>query len=148
MEAKAKAGEDDLSMEEILQSIRKIIAEDGDETSAVANGAATSASDVLELTEMVEEAPAAPAASAPAASASQDEINDILNKIDQVIVPEPVAVAAAPVPQQTAPAASVVLTRCCRMNRPPLPPPRSKKRNRWICPSAPLLPCRFVAEIR
>lgn len=107
MEAnKAKAGEEDLSMEEILQSIRKIIAEDGEETPAATNGAAASASDVLELTEMVEEAPVAPvavAAPAPSASASQDEINDILNKIDQVVVPA-APVVVAPAPQQAAPA--------------------------------------------
>lgn len=100
MEAKAKAGEEDLSMEEILQSIRKIIAEDGEEPKAAG-------SDVLELTEMVEELPAAeapaPAAPvietpAPAAKASQDEINDILSKIDQVVVPEPAPVMAAAAP--------------------------------------------------
>jgi len=104
MEAKAKAGEEDLSMEEILQSIRKIIAEDGDEAPKAAAPAA-SASDVLELTEMIEE-PAAPAAAAPAPapqeSFSQDDINDILSKIDQVVVAEPAA--PAPQPQMAAPA--------------------------------------------
>ncbi len=110
MEAnKAKAGEEDLSMEEILQSIRKIIAEDGEESPAGTNGADVNASDVLELTEIVEEAPAAPAAvAAPAAAASQDEINDILSKIDQVVVPEPSVTAPAMQADPAAPAASVV----------------------------------------
>lgn len=115
MEAKAKAGEEDLSMEEILQSIRKIIAEDGEEGApASPNGTAATppASDVLELTEIVEEpAPVMADPVAPAA-ASQDEINDILSKIDQVVVPEapPVAtVATAPVMQAAAPAAPSVV---------------------------------------
>ncbi|MDX2073632.1 MAG: DUF2497 domain-containing protein [Alphaproteobacteria bacterium] len=113
MEAKAKAGEEDLSMEEILQSIRKIIAEDGEEATAASGGAAApaeggaDASDVLELTEMVEETPAArvePATAEPAqASAPQEDVNDILSKIDQVVVPEAAAVAP-----EAAPAAAVV----------------------------------------
>jgi len=108
MEAKAKAGEEDLSMEEILQSIRKIIAEDGDEAPAVSKGAA--ASDVLELTEMVEELPPEPVISAPTPApkaSSQDDVNDILSKIDQVVMPEP-AKPAAPAPQAAAPTPSVV----------------------------------------
>ena len=95
-----KAGEEDLSMEEILQSIRKIIAEDGEETPAGANpvNGVAATSDVLELTDMMEETPAA--APAPAASA-QDAINDILNTLDNVVVAEtpvqPVAAPSAPV---------------------------------------------------
>lgn len=98
--AKSKASEEDLSMEEILQSIRNIIAEDGEEKPETANDKAeeSSASDVLELTEMVEEpaeeAPAAqeliaedmveePAAEPEAPAADE---NDVLNKIDQTVV--------------------------------------------------------------
>jgi cell pole-organizing protein PopZ len=98
-----KAGEEDLSMEEILQSIRKIIAEDGEEAPAgMPNAASVPASDVLELTEMIEEVPAAaptePATPA-SAPASQDAVNDILSKIDQVVVPDSPPVAkAAPMP--------------------------------------------------
>lgn len=115
MEAKAKAGEEDLSMEEILQSIRKIIAEDGDEAPA-GNGAnpPVMTSDVLELSDMIEEtpAPAAPvleAVSKPAAMPAPDMGNDILSKIDQVVVPDaPQAAApvAAPAPVQAAPVAA------------------------------------------
>lgn len=117
MEAnKAKAGEEDLSMEEILQSIRKIIAEDGEETPVAAQAGAAPASDVLELTEIIEEmpsvgTPAAPvaAASAQPAGSSQDEINDILGKIDQVIVPTPPA-HVPPVVQQEAVAPAAVVS--------------------------------------
>lgn len=108
MEAKAKPGEEDLSMEEILQSIRKIIAEDGEEAPAGASASPpAAASDVLELTDIMEEVPAAPVieTAAPAKAASQDEINDILSKIDQVVVPEAAAPAPKPAP---APAAAVV----------------------------------------
>jgi len=93
MEAKAKAGEEDLSMEEILQSIRKIIAEDGDEVPAVSTGAATS--DVLELTEIIEEPPAAAEPVQAAAPSKPAVNNDILSKIDQAVVPEPVVAAPA-----------------------------------------------------
>lgn len=97
MEAKAKAGEEDLSMEEILHSIRKIIAEDGEEApipdAPQANGkeAQVSGSDVLELTELVE-LPAAPAAETQAAN------DDVLSKIDQVLVPEVPAAKPTPAP--------------------------------------------------
>ena len=105
----AKAGEEDLSMEEILQSIRKIIAEDGDEAPAGATANAV-ASDVLELTEMVEEAPAAPVISAEPASKPIDA-NDVLSKIDQVVMPEPtmapVTAAPQPMPQAAAPVAAI-----------------------------------------
>lgn len=95
MEAKAKAGEEDLSMEEILQSIRKIIADDGDEAKPDAvNGHANGsvgASDILELTDAIEEAPAP----TPVISA-QSATDDILNSIDMALAtPAPVA---APIP--------------------------------------------------
>ena len=91
MEAKAKAGDEDLSMEEILHSIRKIIADDGEETTAApaTNGNAMG-SDVLELTDMLEEP--APVAAAP------QPAGDVLSAIDQVLVAEPaLPPVAAPV---------------------------------------------------
>lgn len=95
-----KAGEEDLSMEEILQSIRKIIAEDGEETPVGAPAtAAAPASDVLELTEIVEELPAEPVA-APQA------VNDVLSKIDQVVVPEAPAANVPATPFAPPPAAA------------------------------------------
>lgn len=110
METKAQAGEDDVSMEQILQSIRQIIAEDGDEKTAVnadptkTNGASAEVpgSDVLELTEMVEEMPTAPAMpavpSAPAADApapATASANDVLSKIDEALTP-----VAKPMPKE------------------------------------------------
>lgn len=96
---KAPAGDDqDLSMEEILQSIRRIIAEDDDETKKGDKPAKPKAkaeedvtgSEVLELTEMLKEdgttvnvkeapKPAAPAAAPP---------TDVLSAIDNVLAPE------------------------------------------------------------
>lgn len=93
-------------MEEILQSIRKIIAEDGDDAAPAAAIPAktsdvlelTEADDVLELTEMVEE----PQASAPqqAAPAGIEPSGvDVLSKIDQAVVAEEiVAPVATPAP--------------------------------------------------
>ena len=86
-------GEEDVSMEDILQSIRRIIA-DEDETPAPAaqNGAEAVASDVLELTDMIEEAPApAPIAAKP---------DDVLAKIDTMLAPTaaPEAANAKPAP--------------------------------------------------
>ena len=104
MEAKAKAGEEDLSMEEILQSIRKIIADDGDE--APPNGASPPASDVLELSDMVEAPKAAEPAAPPPPPAAQ--VNDILHTIDRVVVSEPVVAAPAPPPVAVHPAPSMV----------------------------------------
>ena len=62
--AEAKAGEQDQSMEEILQSIKRIIAEEGDaaappSTSAPEQAPTPFGSDVLELTDMIADAPAA-----------------------------------------------------------------------------------------
>ncbi|MFO0389203.1 MAG: DUF2497 domain-containing protein [Alphaproteobacteria bacterium] len=108
-EAKGTGAEQDPSMEEILQSIKKIIAEDGTEVTP-ANGAASSTSDedvpgsdVLELTEMLpDETPTA----ATAAS------NDVLSQIDDAVgaektaPPAPVSPAAAPAAKPTTPASS------------------------------------------
>ena len=98
----AKSGSaDDPSMEEILQSIKKIIAEDDKNVSPAApklNGdAAVPGSDVLELTEMVKDDGSIESIStaAPAAPAS----NDVLNQIDQALAvepPHPFAAAAQP----------------------------------------------------
>lgn len=87
------------SMEEILQSIKRIIAEesddDGDAGEAVVNGSnGIKGSDVLELTDVVEEGeapihtPQAPAA--PAANKS-----DILDSIDNLLSDEAARTSAA-----------------------------------------------------
>ncbi len=58
MTAEAKAEDHDQSMEEILQSIKRIIAEEGDENDGESIGGASvadSGSDILELTEMVQD---------------------------------------------------------------------------------------------
>jgi len=117
----ANPGEEDLSMEEILHSIRKIIAEDDKETQGKAKPKANGGddvpgSDVLELTEMIKEdgstvnvkaEPAKPAA--PAAPPA-----DVLNKIDEALAPEkPAEKAPEPLP---APAPKVEAA-------PPPPPP-------------------------
>lgn len=110
--------EDDMSMEDILHSIRRIIAdEDAPPAPAATNGAAMPASDVLELTDMLpeEETSAAPATEAPKAAAAPD---DVLAKIDTMLTPtapatpeeapmaatapaqpQPAKVAAMPAPQ-------------------------------------------------
>lgn len=89
----ASEGEQDLSMEEILQSIRKIIAEEGDAVPAEpqVNGETgeVPGSDVLELTQMLDEPTAAPPAAA----------FDILQQIDASLAPPP--------PPPPAPAAEV-----------------------------------------
>jgi uncharacterized protein len=125
--AEAKSGDDDLSMEEILQSIRRIIADDDSEgkkpvaAESKGNGAKSKVveedvpgSDVLELTEMLKddgtvvnlkhEPPVAkvPPPPEPAVTASPD----ILSTIDQALAPEkpvekaPEPVAAAPVEEK------------------------------------------------
>ncbi len=98
MEAKGKAGEEDLSMEEILHSIRKIIADDGDDAGAGStNGNAdVTGSDVLELTDMMAEVPAAaPVSAAPAAN------NDVLSAIDEMFAATPIPAVSTPAPAPT-----------------------------------------------
>lgn len=104
-------GEEDLSMEEILQSIRKIIAEDDNEgkkpVAEDAKGKEVPGSDVLELTDMVAEGNPAPA---------KAEATDVLSAIDQAVPPPPKpteapkaaapAPAASPAPAAPAPAAA------------------------------------------
>ncbi len=116
-----KEGEPDASMEEILQSIRTIIAEDGDDAKpAAANGSSdVTGSDVLELTNMVAEpapapAPAAaatpatpavpameaPKAAAPAPAPAPAASADVLSAIDQVLAtPAASSAPSAPMPQ-------------------------------------------------
>jgi cell pole-organizing protein PopZ len=97
MEAKKQGlSEEDLSMEEILQSIRRIIADDGDDAPkaaapAQANGGEkpVSASDILELTDMLEDDGTITnlkEANPPAQAV------DVLDNIDAALAPEPVAV--------------------------------------------------------
>jgi hypothetical protein len=89
MEAKKQGdGAEDLSMEDILQSIRKIIADDGAEGGAAAPKesvavAGSSASDILELTDMLEEDGTVTNVSSPA------NAEDVLSSIDAALAPEP-----------------------------------------------------------
>lgn len=113
-------GDQDLSMEEILQSIRRIIAEDDGDKKPDAPAESKSnedvpGSDVLELTEMLSDdgsvvnvkndpAPAEPAKEAtkeaePAAPAKQESPSDVLAKINE-------ALSASSEPEKTEPAAA------------------------------------------
>jgi cell pole-organizing protein PopZ len=139
-------GEEDLSMEEILQSIRKIIAEDGDESKTAdaakpaANGAdeTVPGSDVLELTEVVKDDGSVMSLTentpepAPQAAASAGPAVDVLASIDNALGQPP---AAAPKPAAramnlpedsllSAQAATAVATTFKKMEstEPPLPP--------------------------
>lgn len=130
-EPSANTGADpDLSMEEILQSIRSIIAEDGDTgkpaaTSKPLTEEGPQGSEVLELTEMVNE-DGTPLASPPIETPEPDTLEldsplpeepaeDVLSKIDALTPPAPQAapppppmpepVAAEPVAMDEAPAA-------------------------------------------
>ncbi len=79
--------EADVSMEDILQSIRRIIADEDDPNAKPATGEepVAAGSDVLELTDMIEE---------PAPAAAPD---DVLAKIDTMLSPPPAAPAPEPV---------------------------------------------------
>ena len=84
MEAKKQgSGEEDLSMEDILQSIRRIIADEGEEakTAAPKDDSPPAPSDVLELTDMIAEEPA--------------PTGDVLGDIDAALAPEPAPTPAA-----------------------------------------------------
>ncbi|MFZ4541487.1 MAG: DUF2497 domain-containing protein [Rickettsiales bacterium] len=104
--------ETDQSMEDILQSIKRIIADEG-EPSAVAPG-----SDVLELTELLAEdvaiAPPPPVAAPAAASGpktAQDDIDALFNTPDPAPIAEaPAVVEAAPVAPPAAPVPAPVAT--------------------------------------
>lgn len=100
---KAKGGDEDLSMEEILQSIRRIIAEDDKEgkkpvaaDNTKTNGSKTKGaesdvpgSDVLELTEMIkEDGTIESLKDKPAAAPAKEAAGDVLHKIDEALTPE------------------------------------------------------------
>ncbi len=127
-------GGEDPSMEEILQSIRRIIAEEGDEGATKDAGNVTGdiqGSDVLELTEMVKDdgsvvslkgdaapngaAPAAPVMEIPAplaaqpatppAAATGDVLSQIENALSTPAAPAATQAALPPVPVTPPPAA-------------------------------------------
>ncbi len=98
MEAKKQgAGEEDLSMEEILQSIRRIIADDGEAKPEGSTGAVeekpAAASDILELTDMIEDDGSI--TNLKEAKAAGSTV-DVLDNIDAAL--KPAAPAAAPKP--------------------------------------------------
>ncbi|MEZ5691612.1 MAG: DUF2497 domain-containing protein [Rickettsiales bacterium] len=102
MEAKKKeetVGDDDLSMEDILQSIRRIIAddEDGDEEvkaeDAKTNGEdvkpdAVNDSDILELTDMIEDDGSITNLKDGNNDNKEDSSVDVLDNIDEALKPE------------------------------------------------------------
>lgn len=96
----AEAEAKEQSMEEILQSIKRIIAEesddDGDAQEAMVNGAKNiKGSDVLELTDVVAEGETpAPPPEAPAAPAAANK-SDILDSIDSLLSDEAARTSAA-----------------------------------------------------
>ncbi len=105
MEAKKQgAGEEDLSMEEILQSIRRIIADDGGETKpasaatpVLTEDSPVASSDILELTEMIED----DGTITNVKSAKKDAV-DVLDNIDAALKPAPAAEAPKPeAPKET-----------------------------------------------
>jgi len=86
----AGSGEEDLSMEEILQSIRKIIAEDDSEPKKAAP-IEPEDTDVLELTEMVTEDGSVVSLKSeekPVEPVKDEAPADVLNSIDQALAPE------------------------------------------------------------
>ncbi|MDX2113620.1 MAG: DUF2497 domain-containing protein [Alphaproteobacteria bacterium] len=128
------------SMEEILQSIKKIISEDESAPKPVTEGSApASASDVLELTDMVEEPSAADVSSAaepaslPPEQSAPASSHDVLSKIDEAIAVEkplsqPVASATPPasaahglLSDQVAVAAASAFKRLQEAAEPPIP---------------------------
>lgn len=101
-------GDQDPSMEEILQSIRRIIAEDDkkDELPAEPNGAL--GSDVLELTEMVQEdgslvslAAADPAGMAGEAAPSLDVLVNIDSALSEELLSQEIPASPTPPPPPT-----------------------------------------------
>lgn len=100
----------DQSMEDILQSIKRIIADEGEESPTIPG------SDVLELTELLAEdaAPPAPAAPEPppappaAPKSAQDDI-DALFASAPASAPEPAPAAPAPVAAAPEPAPAPIL---------------------------------------
>lgn len=99
-------------MEEILQSIRRIIAEDGDEAKPPAANGEAAPSDVLELTEMVKDDGSVVSLNDGAGQAAQSPAEtapagDILNQIDQALAVEKPAEKAVEKPVEK-PAEKVV----------------------------------------
>lgn len=100
-----KKGEEDLSMEDILQSIRRIIAEEDDAPAKAADVASPSpvtGSDILELSDFAEEAPAAASQMDLASQPIQEHVskssNDVLNMIDNALDDVDVAAEAPAAP--------------------------------------------------
>lgn len=113
------AGDGDLSMEEILQSIRKIIAEDDTEAKPGVGGKAAGAnaaddennvpgSNVLELTEMLKDDGTVVSLKPEAAKPSEPPpLDDVLSKIDEALLPDqPTEKLAEPMPEPTPPPAN------------------------------------------
>lgn len=105
--ANKKDGEEDLSMEEILQSIRKIIADDDEEGKKPGMGDANQkassdvpGSDVLELTEMLKDDGSVVSLKGDAVTAPTKEekhaSGDVLSKIDEALGTEKQAEKPAP----------------------------------------------------
>ncbi|MCE2926585.1 MAG: DUF2497 domain-containing protein [Rickettsiales bacterium] len=138
-DAKTPTGAAEPSMEEILQSIKKIISED--ESAPAATVAASEetpslGSDVLELTDIIEEpAPANIVAEVKAEIPTETPVtnNDVLSKIDEAIavekpVSQPVASATPPaslattlLSDQAAVAASSAFKKLQEAAEPPIP---------------------------
>lgn len=110
-DAKAKAGEQDQSMEEILQSIKRIIAEEGDASlpqkpaaptvpAAKAAQPASFGSDVLELTDLIGEE--TPAAASPLAqnTVSNDAFDALFHEPVPAIEPMPEVQSDFPAPDE------------------------------------------------
>lgn len=121
-DAKAADGDDDQSMEDILKSIKNIIAEESDEPAAKADDVTEDeetdevpGSDVLELTEVVDDeaddAVSAEALEADESPAVKKDL-DVLDQIDEAVgsketakeEPEQEAPVAAPAPKKETPA--------------------------------------------
>ncbi|MBN8532312.1 MAG: DUF2497 domain-containing protein [Alphaproteobacteria bacterium] len=90
--ANPSSAQADPSMEEILQSIRRIITEDDAapaKPAPVETPAAKEVEDVLELTEVAEEPRKAPPAPVAEAKKSAPRNDDVMLEIDQMASPEP-----------------------------------------------------------
>ena len=134
-EAKPQTGGEDPSMEEILQSIKKIIAEDEPAKQSAepvkANGThqEVAGSDVLELTEALPEEAPAPVPAAKETPAAVPN-NDVLSKIDEAlaVTPPPVASPATQtgtntmLSDQATHAATSAIKKLQDAAEPPLPP--------------------------
>lgn len=102
--SEGKGGEEDLSMEEILQSIRRIIADDDTDGKKASKAKASDddvpGSDMLELTDMIKEdgtvVDLKKEVAAPVAPKVEEPVSfDILNQIDEALVEKPAAAPAS-----------------------------------------------------